>query len=381
MKQQLSNSTPSRIKGPSVYAVLALFGVVALTPAMAYESKMHVDDRANVMQMSQQQRHAEGIVTARVEQRALQETVIAPGEVKMNAYRTSQVTPRVVAQVVARHAKLGEVVKAGTKLVTLSSVEMAQAQGALIETDREWSRVKRLGRGVVSEKRYVAAQVARQRAYATVRAYGMTTRQIDALVSGRDAGKATGRFDLYSAQDGTIVHDKFLVGEVIKPGRVLFEITDESRLWVEVQLSPKKATNIKLGTAVTVTTRSGVREQGKVVQLHHILDPASRTLAVRVELDRAGQLHPGQYVDVALKTGETAPVIAVPEQAVILLQGNKTVFIVKGDELQPRPIEAGRTLSGWTEIKTGLAAGSKVVVKGVFLLKSLLLKSQIGEGH
>lgn len=381
MKQQLSNSTPGRIKGWGAYAALVLLGAVVLTPAMAYESKTHGEDRANVMKMSQQQRRAEGIVTARVAQRALQETVIAPGEVKMNAYRTSQVTPRIVAQVVSRHAKLGETVKVGTKLVTLSSVEMAQAQGALIEADRAWSRVKRLGRGVVSEKRYVAAQVARQRTYATVRAYGMTTRQIEALVSGRNAGRATGRFDLYSPQDGTIVHDKFVVGEVIKPGRVLFEITDESHLWVEVQLSPEKAANIKRGVTATVTTRSGVREQGKVVQLHHILNPASRTLAVRVELDRAGRLHPGQYVDVALKTGETAPVIAVPEQAVILLQGNKSVFIARGDELQPRPIETGRTLSGWTEIKTGLAAGSEVVVKGVFLLKSLLLKSQIGEGH
>ena len=55
-----------------------------------------------------------------------------PGEVVINAYRSARVTTRITAQVVARHVTLGNHVEPGQPLVTLSSVEMAEAQGMLI---------------------------------------------------------------------------------------------------------------------------------------------------------------------------------------------------------------------------------------------------------
>ena len=51
-------------------------------------------------------------------------------------------SPRVAAQVIARHVKLGENVKKGQALVTLSSVDMAKAQGELLIASAEWKRVK-----------------------------------------------------------------------------------------------------------------------------------------------------------------------------------------------------------------------------------------------
>ena len=55
-----------------------------------------------------------------------------------------------------------------------ANVAMAEAQGELLVADREWARVQKLGRKVVSETRFIAAQVKRQQAYARVLAYGMT---------------------------------------------------------------------------------------------------------------------------------------------------------------------------------------------------------------
>lgn len=336
------------------------------------------DDDA--LSMNAARRKAIGIETALVTRRAMGKVITAPGEVRVNTYRSSQVTPRISAQIVARHARLGETVKLGQPLVTLSSVEVAQAQGNLFETDREWQRVKVLGRKVVSDKRYISSQVARQRAYAAVRAYGMTEEQINRLLSGGDAARATGDFDLLSPQDGVVISDDFQVGEVVESGRTLFEVSDESRLWVEARLKPEDAADIAVGMSAQVSQDGQNWLAGKVVQRYHRLDSATRTLSVRVEVENTDKnLHPGEYVQVSLQAAQTNPLIAVPADALLLLQGSPTVFKLTDNKLHPGPVETGATQAGWTEIKAGLSEGEEIVVKGTFFLKSLILKSQIGD--
>ncbi len=343
-----------------------------------------VDEAEAALKMTAAERRAQGIKTAKVKRQVLQDVVTAPGEVLMNAYRSAQVTPRVGAQIVARHARLGDAVTQGQPLVTLSSVEVSRAQGDLVESDREWRRVKELGRKVVSAKRYVSAQVARQRAYAAVRAYGMNKTQINTLLQGADASRATGEFDLFAPQDGIVISDAFVVGEFVTPGRVLFELTDITAPWVEAQLNPRDAASITIGTPVRVSRDSHDGRQwfdGKVVQLHYRLDTTTRTRPVRIEVSNNDtMMAEGEYVEVALQTTDAAPSLAVPREALLLMQGSQTVFRVEGDELQPQPVETGVTHAGWTEIKAGLAEGDEIVIQGAFLLKSLALKSQIGEG-
>jgi cobalt-zinc-cadmium efflux system membrane fusion protein len=367
---------------------------------------------SNLLRMPAAERRRQGVLTAVAGPRALASTISAPGEVQIDAYRSSQVTPRITAQVLERRVRLGEAVEAAQPLVTLSSVQMAEAQGALIEADREWQRVKALGKSVVSEQRYIAAQVARQRSYATVRAYGMTAEQTERLLTGGDASLATGEFELLSPQAGTVIRDDFLVGEVIEPGRVLFEISDESVLWVEAQLAPEDATGIRAGASArvrtaaavgvragaagvragaAVQTSAGVAEplstgggwiSGKVVQLHHAVNEGTRTRAVRIEVENRGDtLHAGDYVEVSLETGTTQARVAVPASAVLLMDGAATVFKVEGDNVRAQPVETGLTSAGWTEIQAGLAPGDAVVTQGAFLIKSLLQKSEIGDEH
>ena len=345
-----------------------------------HEEGGHEEEGA--LEMDAARRAAQGVVTARAERRALADVITAPAEVVINLYRSAQVTPRIAAQVIARHARLGDSVTTGQPLVTLSSVEMAEAQGQLLVADREWKRVRKLGRKVVSERRYIEAQVTRQQAWARVLAYGMTRAQIKALLAEGDASRATGSFDLISPQDGTVISDNFIVGELAEPGTVLFEISDESVLWVEAKLNPEDATRVAIGAPARVKAGDGDWLQGKVVQRHHRLDETTRTQAIRIEVDnRDDRLHPGQFVEAAIQSGKAAPVVAVPTGAVVLFQGSPTVFKVEGDELHPQPVETGVTRAGYTEIKAGLAEGEEIVVKGAFLIKSLLLKSQMGEGH
>lgn len=334
------------------------------------------------LEMDAQTRARQGILTAPVQRRRLADVVTAPAEVTLNLYRSAQVAPRIAAQVVARHARLGDKVERGRKLVTLSSVEMAEAQGALLIADREWQRVRKLGRKVVSERRYLEARVARQQAWARALAYGMSEAQIRALLQQADLERADGRFDLDSPLSGTVISDDFVVGQLAEPGTVLFEVTDETRLWIEARLPAEQAVRIDTGARARVRSADGPWIEGQVIQRHHRLDETTRTQAVRIEVDnRDDRLHPGEFVEVMLETRSTEPALAVPDSAVVLFQGAPTVFRLEGDELHPRPVEVGPQVGGYTLISAGLEPGDEIVVKGAFLVKSLLLKSQMGEGH
>ena len=174
----------------------------------AEEGEAHADaEGPPTIRMDEAALKAAGIVLAPVMASALREELRAPGEVVDSAYGTTLITPRVDALVVRRHAKLGDEVPKGAPLVTLSSVEVAQAQGTLRIAEQDWKRVQDLGRDAVSGRRFTEAQVAVEQARAAAQAYG---------IAGSSAGKANGEFTLSAPHAGRITEDAFVVGERIE---------------------------------------------------------------------------------------------------------------------------------------------------------------------
>jgi cobalt-zinc-cadmium efflux system membrane fusion protein len=357
-----------------------------IVPAYAQEEghdSQEDEAKSGVVELTAVEQRSAGVVVASIAPQALNETLRVPGEVVINAYRSARVTPRITAQVAARHVRLGDAVEPGQSLVTLSSVAMAEAQGALIVSNREWQRVKSLGMETVSERRYTEAQVAQQLALAKVLAYGMTDVQANALMHSGDASKATGAFDLLAPQAGTVLQDDFIVGELIEPGRVLIDISDESVMWVEAQMLANELPTIGDGTTARVTLDGVTWMEGTVIQRHHSLDETTRTQGLRIEVDNADdRLHTGQFVEVEIVTGTGVPVLAVPRTAVTMIEGEPRVFrLEEGQEFHAERFEAGPTVGDWVVVRAGLADGEEIAVEGVFHLKSLMLKSSLGDAH
>jgi cobalt-zinc-cadmium efflux system membrane fusion protein len=358
-------------------------------PAMAQENHTESEDEheeSGAIEMDAAQRQKNGVETARISMQTLGDEITAPGEVVLNQYKTAHVTPRISGQITRRHAKLGQHVKRGAPLVTLTSVQLAEAQGNAIVAAQEWQRVKALGTDVVSKRRYNEAQIAAQLSEAKITSYGMTPKSVTNLLAGGDASKATGTFTLYASQSGTVMKDAFVMGEIIDPGRELFVISDESKAWVTVNLSHESAEHVEIGTPIRFKTGSGNRESdwknGKVLQLGHRIDETTRTLSVRAQMDNAGDsLHAGQFVTAYIQTGSDHKVLAAPIDAVTFMEGQNIVFVVEGDELHPTPVKLGAKRGGWVEIKSGVNTDTEIATTQIFLLKSLILKSKMGEGH
>jgi len=333
-------------------------------------------DKEGGVKLTAEQLRTGGIVVSELQPSKIHNEIRAPGEVVFNSYRSMKITPRISAQVVKRHSRLGEKVKQGQSLVTLSSVEMAEAQGELLVADREWQRVKKLGRKVVSEKRYLTAQIAFQQATARALAFGMSKSQIATLLRQDDASKATGRFDLYATLEGTVIRDDFTAGEIIEPGRVLFDIRDESSLWVEARLTPDDAHQISESAPATIHLGKMVLK-GRVTQIHHTLDESTRTLAVRIEVANTDdRLHPGLFVDARIESDNSEIALNIPVNAVLRSpDGDWQVFVEEEPgHLKPKEVDVVNTV-GDRVIIDGIKPGTRVVTQGAFFVQSELAKS------
>lgn len=338
------------------------------------EEKGHGDESSE-LQLSDSQIREAGIVVQLVVPTKVAVSLVVPGEVQLNQYKTKIITPRISAMVMRRHVAMGDLVRQGQAMVTLFSVDMAQAQSEFVVAKSEWDRVQRLGKNIVSAKRTTEAQVKFQQVRALLRAYGLTNEQIKKLPKSGSVSNP-GQFDLRAEQDGLIVSDSFQVGEVIEPGRPLYRLTDPVSRWVEARINPEDATMISPGDKAVIAT-GGQRHTGTVVQLHQSVDEQTRTLGVRIEvIDPRSMLRPGQFVDVSFEKPGDVAVLAVPKDAVLRsADGDWTVFqMVSPGKFKPVGIRIIRQTESHSVID-GLPQGAQVAVKGAFFVQSELAKS------
>ncbi|MBU4036077.1 MAG: efflux RND transporter periplasmic adaptor subunit, partial [Proteobacteria bacterium] len=156
-------------------------------------------------------------------------------------------------------------------------------------------------------------------------------------------------------------------------GAILFTIADLSVVWVEADFYEYEAGLLKLGQTAVLTSPfdPSINFEGKVTFIYPYLNIDSRTQKVRIEfLNETLILKPGMYVDVSLQVdiGET---VIVPDSAIINTGVRKIVFLEKGNGIfEPREIKTGVRSRGKTEVKSGIQAGDKVVIKANFLLDS-----------
>lgn len=357
------------------HCLLAMALLTALAgSAMAQETAL-----ANPLVLDAKAIEGAGIILDKIAARALTDELKAPGEVKADAYSTVLVSPRVESQVLERKARLGDVVKAGQPLVVLSSVQVAETQGAMIVAEQDWQRIASLGPQAVSARRYNEAKVQRDQARAKLRAYGLSEQQIGGLLRKGSVG-ADGSFELLAPSEGRVATDEFLVGERVEPGRLLFTLVKEDSVWVVAQMAATDAERLKPEAAARILIHDAVLP-GDVVQRLHQTDERTRTVPVRIEVDNHRDLlHPGELVEVRIAAGRTAQQLAVPAEAIVLLQNQPTVFLAKGNgRFAPVSVMAGDTRDGWTVVTQGLKAGDTYVRKGAFALKARLLRSQLGE--
>lgn len=354
----------------------------------------HEEEGAPI-QLSPEQIKQAGIVVQGVQYQQAKRVIKALGSVSLNAYRLSEVTALVDGTVDARYVRLGEHVKKGKRLVSLTSSALAQAQADYLRAEGvyrmaklDMQRLEGLVQDkIVSQARFQQAQSSYQAARANLAAakaslssYGMRNKDIEALM----ISKRYGQLVLRAASAGTVTADAFHLGQHIAAGTRLMQIVDESSVWVEVKLSQSQIAGIHAGEDALVTTKivtskhSQTTYPAKVINVYHQLDTTTRTVGVRLEVaNPEDMLHPGMFVTAEIQFGHgDAKVLLLPEEAV-QRQGSELIVFVEEEpgHFERREVEVGQTSMGMIPILQGIQEGENVVVKGAFVLASELAKS------
>lgn len=321
------------------------------------------------------QKEAE-IKTAILRLQSLPQYIHAPGEVIPNINQSSKVTPRIAAQIVKRIVNIGDHIETGQPLVDLSSVEMAKAQSDLLLAYHEWQRVEGLGKQAIGAKRYQTAQINYRHAVAKLIAYGMSRSQVEDFLKEKDSAEATGQFTLLAPQNGTIYDANITEGERVEPGHVLYHILDESSLWVDARLSNENVQLIKKG-ALALVGKPNHWVRGKVIQIHHKLEEATRTQIVKISIaNKNDMFHPGQFVNCRIAIGDAKPVLIVPESAVLQTpDGDWAIYVeVKSNHFKQVEVNLIETVDKQAIIE-GVKPGIHVVTENAFAVHSELLKT------
>ncbi|MGK0360135.1 MAG: cobalt-zinc-cadmium efflux system membrane fusion protein [Bradymonadia bacterium] len=320
---------------------------------------------------------------------ALGESVEVSAEVQLNPDRVAHISPLVDGQLLSVEVALGDDVIVDQPLAQMRSVGLGQARAELNRTAalrravrRTLQRQKRLRKeGIASERSYLAAQLASEQASAEYAAAKSRLR-----VFGVEGG-AGPDMHLTSPIAGRIVERHATRGENTSPDDTLFVVADLGHMWIIGHAYEQQISQITPGMPATLTLNAypGRTWTGAVNFIGAQIEKKTRTLPLRVEIDnKDGLLRPGLFGTLRLaKAVGGAPIAVIPMAAVQTLERRSVVF-VPGDapgEFAAKVVTLGRESRGRVEVIKGLAPGEPYVADGAFVLKSELVRSQLGHGH
>ncbi|TVR13578.1 MAG: efflux RND transporter periplasmic adaptor subunit [Planctomycetota bacterium] len=240
---------------------------------------------------------------------------------------------------------LGDRVRTGDHLFDLSSQELYAAQVEYVSTSNEKMR----------------QSMRRRLAY-----LGMFD---SSILDDRD--EPLSAVPLTAPLDGVVIARNAEEGQRLAAGTTALRIADDSVMWLRVTLFEHQVQELRDGMTVQVQTRSGEDIAGRIAFIEPMLDPNTRTLVARIEVDNHDhRLRAGDYAQVQIPLILEDQALLVPRSAVVSSGRHDRVFIDLGrGRFAPREVQLGlEDDRGRVVIREGLEEGERIVVSGQYLI-------------
>lgn len=296
----------------------------------------------------------------------LPRTIRTVGSVAPDEARVRHVHARVAGWAEKLHVRtVGEVVHAGQAILDLYSPELVAGQEELLRAREAAARFATSNLPEVQRGAADLVEAARRR-------LGLLDVPAGFVAELERTGQVRRAVTLTAPFGGIVTAKDVLEGHRVEPGTELFTLTDLSRVWVLAEVYEQDAALVRVGQEVELALPGGsaIPHAGRVALIEPALDPASRTLRLRIELPNPGlALRPGMFVDATIRAGEVEGV-AVPDSAVLDTGTRQLVFVQTAGILQPREVRVAVRQDGTAVLAAGVRDREQVAVRAAFLLDS-----------
>ncbi len=299
------------------------------------------------------------------------------GVVSFNDNNVVKVFPRISGQVTEAKVSLGDKITKGQVLAIIRSADVAGNYSDLSSANADLAIAKRQAdnteslykSGISSEKEYNEAKQNYEKALAA-------RNKIQSLITINGGGKTKsgGEYIVTAPIDGYIVEKKITAGAFIRPdmGDNLFTISDLKNVWVYANVYEADIAKIKEGYLVKVLPLSYPDKvfTGKVDKISQVLDPQSKAMKVRINIDNADMLlKPDMFAKVIVDNKEGEMSLCIPKSSLIIQEGRNYVVVYKSDsELKVSQVNILKTVNDRTYITQGLDLGERVITKNQLLI-------------
>jgi len=317
--------------------------------------------------------------------------VTSPGKIETNPNLVSRVAIPLAGRISSVLVKLGDSVKRGDPLLTLEAPDadagvsaylqgqatITQAKANLNKAQSDYDRSSDLfEHNAVARKDVLTAENALAQAKAALDQAQAALEQSDRKLRllGLKPGTFGQKVTVTANISGKILEMSVAPGEYRNdPNAPVMTIADLSTVWVASDVPESSIRFIEPGERIDVelTAYPGETFHGRVTRIADVVDPQTRTIKVRAEMDNArGKLRPEMYGTIRhTDSMKTLPV--VPAGAVMQGDGKTMVWVEKAPgRFQPVEVKVGERAGDMLPVLSGLGAGARIVADGAMLLRA-----------
>jgi cobalt-zinc-cadmium efflux system membrane fusion protein len=313
----------------------------------------------------------------------VRDTLRVPGRVEVDEQRVARVGSSVTGRVNDIEAVVGQDVKRGQRLATLTSTELSATQLDFLKSysqkilaDRAAQRAQQLfDADVIGQAELQRRQAELAQADAEVSAahdqllvLGMSERGVRELAASR---KVNSFSTVVSSISGTVIERRVTQGQVVVPADTMFVVADLSTVWLVADVPEQRAELLRLGDTIEaeIAALPGRRIQGTLTFVAATVNPETRTIKVRMDLPNAAREYKPAMLATVLIKSRPQKQRAVPVQAVVRDENKEYVFVETGQgQFLLRQVALGADHDDHRVLIGGLREGEKIVLDGAFLL-------------
>lgn len=322
---------------------------------------------------------------ATIKSTEFREYLRVPASVSVDETRVARIGASVTGRITDLKAIVGQNVKKGEVLASLTSTELSVAQAGFLKAfsakslaERAAQRAQQLFEADVigaaelqrRQTELHQAEADMSAAHDQLKVLGVSESGIKRLEKSRTVNSQS---LVIATISGSVIDRRVAVGQVVQPADAVFTVADLSRLWVQAEIPEKQSDLIKVGDIVKVQIPALENKtyDGKLIFVSATVNPETRTVTARTEIANADRtIRPAMLATMMIQDRPQVRAV-VPADAVVR-ENNRDFVFVKRAENQYRltPVNLGAETNGWRPVIDGIKPEETIVVDGAFHLNN-----------